>query len=786
MRYQMGMSYDEAAEILRMPPARVRLHVSRGIAKLRATMVRRGSPIAEELVAGSLAAVPLLGVPAGASAIIDAIVGGHPPAHLLAAAQHAAPIGIGALLTAGAAALALAAVVVAHHRLAAARVASDARAEPALTVPALNAPALNAPAAIAEPGATPAQRFLATTVAYSYHHDSALSVVSDLQLGCGLASGAAVRLPLPLAGLGPIDASGQAEARDVLALLARVGLAPAIERDAVVLWRPASAADLSAWRRDLADADPRRRGGAVVALEESGDRAAPAALADALADADAAVADLALDGLARYADVLPWVEHRAAIASAVVEASARAEPQWRHRALASCAAGLAAEPGIAAVRARLGGLAGDDASGADAPCAAGPGLINALSALGADEFAAALGVAAPSAAPSATTCSRLDELYALSGRALCLPLGSLRAYRAATADGDGADQAERLAATPEDRRAWAVALCARLGDAAAASGLAAAARDAEPTVRARAALGMGESRLAAFVDALAALAAHDPELTVRQEALWALGELRGVPQLDGTLAGLQADAGISIAAALARSRQHPGEVSIVAHDSAAFGDQHHVVVDTVRSDGNVAARDVLAASSRCRAYALSCLTGLPGLRVVHPLAAAATPLGACAVECEARLAHASLDERTDTLCALAAAPAAPAAARPPPSLARPVAGELPSSIDLARADGHCDVVRICARGGVVRGAIVDCYAPGGQLEAAYLATAWRGADGAIYVDARHASVIGLKALSWSPDSMRIPSGAPAESRDDAGQSLTWSQVAAEPTILHQR
>ena len=196
------------------------------------------------------------------------------------------------------------------------------------------------------------------------------------------------------------------------------------------------------------------------------------------------------------------------------------------------------------------------------------------------------------------------------------------------------------------------------------------------------------------------------------------------------------------------------------------------------SDGNIAASDVLRGSEgAAAATSLSCPTALPGLRVVRSLQAmASTPFGACEVECEARLSHASLEERTPTrLPALELAPSGP---RPLMRFAPPVAGELPARIDLAQADGHRDVLRICARGGAVRAVIIDCYGPAGTLDAAYLATAWRGEDGVIYVDGRHASVIGRMALSWSPDSMRIPPGAGAETRDDAGQSLHWAQVPA--------
>ncbi len=444
----------------------------------------------------------------------------------------------------------------------------------------------DAPAAAA---ATPAGRFLATTVAYCYRHDegSAWSATSSWAAAWPRASPCACRCRLR-----GWDRSTPADRpRRACARLARArgpGAVHRARRGGAVA--PALAADLAAWRRDLADADPRTRSGAVVALEETWGTAPPLGLrSPARSRMRMLVADLAPDSLARYADVLPWADQRAAIASAVADASTRPEPLWRSRALSSPgAAGWRRSMASPSSARAWGADAADDVrEPAEAPCAPGP--RSHRRAVGARR-GRIRGRARHGRTQRHHLCGSRRAGRVERGRALCLPLACC------APTGPPARTPTTPSAWPRPRRTSAPGGgWARLARPPPRRHWRRRRATLEPTVRARRPRHGREPH--GFLRRCArrpGRARSRDHRAPRRCGPWAI---RAAPESTASRRRCRAMPGSASPPALARSRQHPGEVAIVASGSAAFSNQRGIVVDTVSSDGNVAARDVLRASS---------------------------------------------------------------------------------------------------------------------------------------------------------------------------------------------
>jgi RNA polymerase sigma-70 factor (ECF subfamily) len=759
LRYQMGLSYDEAAEVLSMPVARVRLHVSRGIAKLRSTLKR------DRLVAGDAEILASLGAlalptpgPAGQAAIAQ-IAAGHPPAALLAAqalGPGAASGGMGILASA---------LVTLSLAASAVGIALSAPPVPLTALAPAPAPALAHITAL--------EACLDSVVSCDYRQDSLLSVVGDLEIRAGLAHGVAIRHPLALSAIGPITLAGDHAVEQVLAVLVRQGgLTLERDRNQVLLWRAAPAAFIVRQAEALRSADAATRRAALAAIAETGDQRAPDLLLAGLADDDASVRDAALDGLDRYAGVIACRADAEPVVRALARAWSRAASAWQRRTIAEVLAsldGTAAEAlrrrlrheGDAEVQERLAVL------GESERLAAAPGVVAAVHQLTSSDCRSALGLSAtpPATAVAAASLQRAGELVLaeLAPQSAWLHTG--------LPPGTSPQLLEQSAA---DRAAVALAWSVRWGAPQALASLEEGTRDAEPTVRARAALALGMARAPSAVPALARLLA-DPELVVRRQALWALGEMRGAVT-DQAIKRLNGDPQLANAAMLALTRQHPRDVHLLSTVHLLGRDQQPL--QTLRHTlvlGDAGLSDLVAASERLLPYQLSITTALDAeADAADPARLAATPAGRRLAELELRLLPLS-PARRSALLMLAGAPAPAPIGMPGATLGD---GPLPSAFTCIIEDRRRYRVRIAEGRGRVADAIVACGEPGGELDVAYLASAWRDADGSLRILGRRALLAGPAAAIWAADSLIIAGDRTVQLVDDEGRRLHGQLDAA--------
>lgn len=780
-RFELGLSYEAAAAVLDMPQARVRLHVSRGLERLRRLLKRHGLTMDAAGVSGVLGAAALPPMSPAGQAAIAAIVQGRPPAMPLLPPAHPPRLAPGVVVAALAAGLAVA--LAAFLRPTPAPLPPIPRTDPA-------------PAPVPPPAASPAA-LAAMVVSLEERAETLRSRAADLGLRVGVRAGTALWHPFPLSATLPLTIAAE-PAQRVGSLLGE----PQVADAALIVWGHLPEATL----RTLADqahaADPARRAAAIETLADAGDPRGYATVVLAMQDPAPEVRDIALDGMRRCGPALRVSVPVGAVIGAVAPLVLAPPPGWRAAAVADVLA--MAGPEAEGVRRQFARAVPALAPRlAFAACLAsvreGPALLAQLDTWTEVQITRALGAGAP---PTAADAALLERwLQAAIGAIGIPPAWTYEEPARARIAGEGLDLPQ------PDRWAMAIGLAMRAGDqhlsaallrcaerAAAELGartptpaaLQEPALDLQPLMPTqllalRTALALGYARAPAGVATLVRLVADHSQPDVARVALWALSEVRNT-DASSAIAGALADPLLRIPAAqaLADAANPTGLALLTAAVRAGNPAAHAAARRLEWLPRRWTAWRCGASPAPTHLAAVAALTGAlagdPDAALLPQLATTPQDLPV------AVLAHLALlgmlaplpaPERLGLLAQLDRQPGA--------------WGQVGRTMPRTPADagawryrwsnGRTCAIAIMPTPGVVQEARVVEREPDGRLIVRYLAAAARDAQGTLEIAAMHALLSGPRAGDWAPESMAVPRQGRMELVDDGG-----SRQTAEPVL----